>query len=210
MCKYKISLTTSFLLIMLLLFSFGYTYAYFSQRASASATLGVYSTRVMWRDGTTLSLIGNGNTIALKSNLKRGNYTEIQGETGSPIRLMVSYEEETGELASYCRLKLTATYQNSSGQPQDCSQYITLANKSGNLFTKLEDSANWRYENGYYYYKNDSGLIKVENENAISVANYLFLSGEANADIFGASINITLTVEVAQVANEGYKSVWRI
>lgn len=204
------SLTTSFVLILLLFFSVGYTYAYFSQKASASASLNVYSTSVEWRDGISLDKIGNGKTIALQSTLKRGTYTEIRSADGNAISLLISYAEKSGELASYCRLKLTASYINSSDTVVDCSQYLTLANKKGNTFTNIEDSGNWSYENGYYYYKTSTGLIKVENEETVSVASYLYLDGSSNADIFGSNISITLTVEMAQVANDGYRAVWGI
>lgn len=209
MCKYKLSLTTAFVLTLLMFFSIGYCYAYFSQKATASANLDIYQTEIKWMDDS-LSSIGNGNTIALNSHLKRGAYTQIQAEGQSATSLRLNYMEETGTLPSYCRIKLTATYVNSLGETKDCSQYITLANYSNSTYTKLENSTSWKYENGYYYYKTSSGLTKLENETVILVAGYLYLDGSVNADIFGASVTITLTAEVAQVANAGYKSVWGI
>lgn len=210
MCKYKISLATAFVMLLLMFCSIGYTYAYFSQKASATANLGVYKTEIKWLDES-YSAVGDGNTIALKSHLKRGAYTQIQNaEKSTPMTLHLNYIEETASLPSYCRIKLTATYTNSANQTKDCSQYITLANLEGSTYTKLQDEDNWSYENGYYYYKDSTGLIKLNNEDVVFVAEYLYLDGDISADVFGASVTITLTAEVAQSANDGYKSVWGI
>lgn len=211
MCKYKISVATGFVMLLLLIFSFGYTYAYFSQKASATASLKMYSIQANWYNSSTFSQIGNGNTIAIKSALKRGAYTQIvDSKDSSTIVLAVNHSEDDDGLEAYCRIKLDATYINSLSETKDCSQYIVLAKKSGNSYTLLNNSTTWKYENGYYYYKNSSGLISLGNGDTIDVADYIYLAGNVSTDIFGASVSITLTVEMAQVANDGYKSVWGI
>lgn len=211
MCKYKISLTTSIVMLLLLVFSFGYTYAYFSQKASATASLKMYSIQAGWYNSSTFSPIGNGNSIAIKSNLKRGAYTQIvNSKDNGAIVLAVNYAEDVGGLSAYCRIKLEASYTNSLNQVKDCSQYVVLAKKSGSSYTQLTNSSTWKYDNGYYYYKNSSGLIALSGGDTIDVADYIFLSGNINADVFGAPVSITLTVEMAQVDNDGYKSVWGI
>ena len=231
MRKYAIPKTFYAILIALILsLSIGYTYAYFSAYKTADGGASIHNVNVNWYNLYSLkdmdAEFGENTTIQVASKLKRGAcstiYLGTEGEDNyQPISLALSSESQIGV---YCRVKLEAIYTSKTVTDQDCSEWIKLANNNDDgSYTLLENSGTWIYLNGYYYYgaedtstgdKDSNGIgvipIPILNEDITPVASLLYLDDEqSSADIYGATVTITLTLESVQAANEAYKTWWK-
>lgn len=208
MRKYRIPKVLYAILAMILLFlAVDYTYAYFSAKISVSGELGVADISIQWyrTDGTNYTGFSTSNveTIDISEiQLKRANYTAIK-YNGSEITLLLS---PTIETPVYCRVKLEATYTNSSKKTVDCSEFIKLAYNN----TLIENSTSWKFENGYYYYKSGSTLTEITNGNAFSVANQLYLDQNSSSEMYGKDLVITLTAQIVQSSYGGAEYEWGI
>ena len=227
------------LMAILLCFSIGYTYAYFSAVKVATGSAKVGRIDVSWRDANNndasiVSTFDNSTTtevnealaIAVKDELRRGEFLEIKeaAKTDSDVGLKLKIANITGTVGAYCRVSIDAKYTpKNSTTPVDCPVgWIQLA-----LDTNLTDttdpvlitnSGNWCLYNGYYYYGATSGtgenitlsLTALAAKSGVDVANFIYLSPDASAEIFGSTLSIVLTLEAVQTTNNAYKTVWGI
>ena len=191
---------------MLLTLSIGQTYAYFSAIKTASGSVGMADVSMVWRDGNTMSpldtIFDDVNSIVVSSNLKRSEYTQIQGLQNSTIQNITLLIQSTSSIDVYCRVKLTATY-ISDGETKDCSEYILLAYNG----SEITSTGSWKLEDGYYYYKG-TNLTAISSGSAVRLANQFYLSPNSDADIFGKQISIQLTAQMVQASNNAEQFEW--
>jgi len=220
----------------LLCLSVGSTYAYFSSNTKASAKFTIGNIDITWRNanggsGFTEELFEDVNSINVTGELKRDGFTKINVQykdaTYTDVRLQIS--NRSGTVPAYCRMQITATYTpKNSTQKYDCSDWIKLAlDLSGEKVfitdLKTKGANGWVFVEGpndeataenddYYYYASGTAdeltFTELLNGQNYLVADHLYLSSESPANILGSKINITLTLEGVQSANEAYKSVW--
>lgn len=223
MRKYRIPKALYICLISILVcLSVGYTYAYFSANSSATGKATINVVDVDWgnKNGNSVltSQFADTNTITLVNQLKRGKATKIQctDKSGNPRDVYLTMRNENGNVDVYCRIKIEATYINKQGQEVDFSQYLRLVNNVGTAETPTYvdiasgATAYWTYENGYYYYKTAStGKMKtVYVGDMINVAEYIFLDSASSVDMYGADVNIKLTLQAVQSSHDAYTSEW--
>lgn len=230
MRKYAIPKVAYVLLTLILIcLSIGYTYAYFSSYYNATSEVSLGQLDVKWIDsisGNAISTIfdkpgtatNEANSIAITGELERGGYAEIKANNkeGNLTKVILEIDNTSSSVDVYCRIKLTATYTpQGSNTPVNCNyDWIQLATPNKNVIT----SSGWFYDNGYYYLgakpKNatDNTTISLTSIQGMYggqvVAEYIYLSPDASASLFGSTINITLKLEAVQTTNDAYKSVW--
>ena len=218
------------LMLILICLSVGYTYAYFSSTHSASSDVELGQINVKWIDNisgapitttfdkTGTTTINEAKSIAITGELKRGDYAEIKAndKDGTLTKVILEIDNTASTVDVYCRIKLTATYTpQGSSTPVNCNyDWVQLASSDKKVLT----SSGWFYDNGYYYLgakpKNatDNTTIRLTSIQGVTggqiVAEYIYLSPDASASLFGSTINITLKVEAVQTANDAYKTVW--
>ena len=210
MRKYKMpKILYAMLAIVLLVLAVDYTYAYFSANTTASGTLGMADISVKWMQSyypstdsefpeyADLPESSVGIIDISENELKRSAYTNIK-YAGNDITLMLSASIET---PIYCRLKLDASYiktttngEQVTNETVDCSAYIKLA--LNNIL--LENSTNWKFENGYYYYKTGSTLNKISTNTIFDIANQLYLDSSSSSEIYGKELTIKLKADIVQ------------
>lgn len=211
MRKYAISKVAYISLILILIsLCIGYTYAYFSAYYDRPAELEMGYVNVIWTDGS--YAINNGdNSISIgANNLSSDSYSKILAlnDDNSTEEIDLWIENTDATVPAYCRIKIEASYTPSdAGESKPCGeQWIQLAYKGENSNPILLTSRGWFYHNGYYYYGNTSTKALTEfwiegGIDTILIADHLYLSPTANADIFGSQVSITLTVEAIQTTN---------
>lgn len=231
MRKYAMPKVAYVLLVSILIcLSIGYTYAYFSTHIEATSNVVLGKINVVWSDyesdARIPSLFDDPTSIRIDGELKRGEYTTIKARTkdddeNESSNIVLAMSNVGANVGAYCRIKLTATYTpKGSSTPINCdADWIQLvySSKSSN---KLITETDWFYYEGYYYYgeqlTSKSGavvsrtLTELERSSTIAIANSLYLSTDASPAMFGASVNIVLTLEGVQTTNEAYRQVWEL
>ena len=209
------------LVLMLGVLSIGYTYAYFSSKYQASAAIQMGKIGLVWRDNAVDKLINNGaNSISITAEeLDAGAFSKILALTddqSSTRDSVLELENKDATVAIYCRIKIDATYTPKDEEVQvNCGeQWIQLAYKYGASNPKLISNDGWFYDNGYYYYGTDNGASKtlspIDARSGLVVANYIYLSADVDAEIYGGAMSIVLTAEAVQTTNNAYQSVWDV
>lgn len=214
--------------IMLACLSLGSTYAYFSAsdptKVSAPAGSNLLGKiDIEWRDGTLdasiPTLFNSPNEIAINTDLKRGDYTDIKAndknDTERTIKLAIS--NTSGTVAAYCRIQITAQYKPKNATKfEDCgTQWVQLALDNGTT-TKLITDNGWFYENGYYYLGTKSSvtgavtLQKLDARTSKTLANKIYLLPTSSTQMYGASVKITLKVDGVQATHDAYKTAWSV
>lgn len=217
MRKYAIpKLAYVFVVAILLILSVGTTYAYFSATHTAVGGGKMHTIDISWRDANNRNALissrfENSNAIEItfsdpeKNGIRRGEYNKISAvdidDELIDIKLALA---NFGSAGAYCRIKIDASYVTKSGEQKTCSDgWVQLA-LNGTLIT----NSGWVFEDGYYYYKTGSALTTIASRTSISVADNLYLSTDASADIMGSQLTIMLTVEAVQNTHNAHTSVW--
>jgi len=227
------------IMAILLCFSIGYTYAYFSAIKVVTGDAKVARIDVSWRDAnnndagivntfdnSTTTTVNEALAIDIKGELRRGGFIEIkeEGKTDAQPGLKLKIANITGTVGAYCRVKIDVKYtpKNTTTVKTCPVGWIQLALDNDLTDTTdpelITDSGNWCLYNDYYYYGEltTSGgtptldLTALAAKSGVDVANFIYLSQDADADIFGASLSITLTLEAVQTTHDAYKSVWNL
>lgn len=222
MRKFAIPKVMYVLLVLVLgVLSIGYTYAYFSSTYQANAELKLGKIGLVWRDNAVNKVINNGaNSIAITAEeLDAGGFSKILALTddqSSTRDSILELENIDATVPIYCRIKIEAKYTPKGEEtPIDCGeQWVQLAFKYGAGNPKLISNNGWFYDNGYYYYGTDNGSTKtlstIGARNGLVIANYIYLSDEVDAEIYGGAISIVLTADAVQTTNMAYQSVWGV
>lgn len=209
------------LVLMLGILSIGYTYAYFSSMHQVEAKLQMGKIGLIWCDNAEFGAAINGtNVISITAEeLDAGEYSQILAFTddqGSTRASVLELENKDGTVAIYCRFKIDATYQPKDGSVSVACEdrWIELAYKSGESSPALLSNEDWFYHEGYYYYGSDNGSTKtlssIASKSSFIVANYIYLSSEVDADMYGGTISIKLIAEAVQTTNKAYQQVWGV
>lgn len=225
MRKYAMPKVAYILLMMILLcLSIGYTYAYFSAIDKVKGSLILHSINVSWRDGGSNdaripTLFDNPTTneneamsIAITGELVRGGYTQIKArDINNNIKNIKLKISNFGTTGAYCRIKITGTYLDKNNEQKVCEDgWLQLALSDDDSYDLITENG-WTYYNGYYYYGADiNSLTELSRNSGLTVADYLYLSSTSSADVYGATLNIVLTLEAVQSSNNAYKSVWNL
>lgn len=191
------------------------------------------------KDAYIPSLFDDVNAIAIDSTtpLKRGEYTSIKAllpkdneeDADKFIDLSLAMSNVDATVGAYCRIEIVAKYIiNNTETEQDCNAGDVQLALNSSLITKIQVNEvtgesyefGWFEDNGYYYYGNatkdadgniTSATLKELTSGATTlIANQLYLSPNANADMLDSSMTIMLTLEGVQTTNEAYKSVWEV
>ena len=209
------------LILMLGVLSIGYTYAYFSSSHQTSAQLTLGKIGLVWRDNAVNKVINNGaNSIAITAEeLDAGGFSKILALTedqSSTRDSILELENINGTVPIYCRIKIEAMYTPKGEEiAVDCGeQWVQLAFKNGAGNPKLISNNGWFYNDGYYYYGTDNGSTKtlrtIGARSGLVIANYIYLSEDVDAEIYGGAISIVLTAEAVQTTNNAYQAVWGV
>ena len=235
MRKYTIPKITYVLLALILsCLSIGYTYAYFSARHTANANVTLGKISILWKDletdGYISSLFGedvSAISISTDGGIKRGEYTPIkailpqEGANGEPqfanLQLGMS-NDFNATVGAYCRIQIVAQYTpQGSSTAIDCEDgWVQLG-----INSKLITENGWFEDNGYYYCgrvdTSDSEgnitkatLTEVSSGTAELVANQIYLSPDASAELLGSNLSITLILDGVQTTNGAYGQVWDV
>lgn len=227
-----------FISAILLCFSFGYTYAYFSANAVVEATSKTNRASVAWyhikpdnsdTDVDGLKIYSSNNTVTLTNSLRHGQYSAIQaqvyktvtsqgqttiepetGSGGTPVSQNVKLAvKNTGDVSIYCRVKLSASYKDANDNTIDISEHLRLVVYLNSEYVYSEDTDYWAYSNGYYYLgESSSSLTKITKNNYVVLADYVYLSPNASADLYGKSISVTITVDAVQSDHITSQDMW--
>lgn len=230
MRKYTIPRFAYVLLVLLLAtLSFGYTYAYFSSYYDThiGANMGVIG--MEWWDSSINAKINNGNSsISVNAQtFTSGEFSQIIApdvndatKTRQSTLQIKNVNTDNGLPAPtvdvFCRISITGTYTPAgSTEVKNCgADWIQPAYKGTSSTAKLlTQTGNWVYDNGYYYLGtalNVDSLISVPANQYVIVADHLYLSPDADADIFGASVTITIRVDALQTTNKAYQTLWGV
>ena len=209
------------LVLMLGVLSIGYTYAYFSSTYKVESKLKIGQVNVVWCDRGTGNVInGENKTIFVTSEeLDVGEFSPIQtptDEDGVMQEIVLEVCNRDATVSAYVRIKIDAKYTpNGESNSINCGeQWVQLALNNNGVNQKLTENGNWFYDNGYYYYGTNNGTSKTLTELDINsgktVASHIYLDNNVDADIYGAIMSITLTVEAVQTTNNAYQSVWGV
>ena len=218
MRKYAISKSVYIIWIAILLFlSIGYTYAYFSAIDTVTTNGVVHDINVSWRDENANDALlstwfNDVSSIALSSELTRGDFVQIKAlNKDTQLQEVKLKMANFGSTGAYCRIKITATYVNNSDEQKTCDDdWFELALADGTDKNLITDNG-WFYHEGYYYYgANVNNLTELSRNSGVTVADYIKLSTDSDADIYGANISMTLTLEAVQSSNQAYKYIWGI
>ena len=209
------------LVLMLGVLSIGYTYAYFSSTHMAEAKLQLGYINVVWYDNNVSSVINgeNGSIAITAEELDAGKFSKIQTlneDKSETLNSQLSLLNQNATVSAYCRVKIDAIYtsegaNNSIACGEKCVQ---LARESSAGTIKVIDENGWFYHDGYYYFGTDDGstktLTKISANAGVVIATHIYLDPSVSADVYGASMSITLTVEAVQSTNNAYQSVWEV
>jgi hypothetical protein len=145
------------------------------------------------------SMIYTGTTSAelIDNTVLEGN---VPVAPGTPIRIMPGYKvsktvtaKNTGTLPVYVRVKLTPEVvlaENARGRESE----IDLS-----LISYDIDTANWVYENGYYYYK----MPLTGGNQAPDLFTTVTFSEQMGNLYKDSRINFTVRIEIVQVSGNG-------
>ena len=219
MRKYSLSYAVCALMAILLMFSLGYTYAYFSATKAVTGNVSLHNVGVQWENGDfeldapIATLFDDPTQIVVKSTLSRGTHCPITAETKTEGDIdVILAMRNTGSTPINCRIKINATYVTKNGETKTCGdQWIKLAlsdEYDPSSITFITDNG-WVYHNGYYYYgSSTSSLTDVNAGRSVPVADRLYLDPTSNADMYGASVSISIVIEAVQAEHDAYKSEW--
>ena len=235
MRKYTIPKIAYVMLIAVLgCLSFGYTYAYFSSVAKAENATVLGKINIVWRttgdkSSTVAGLFADANNIEISElvTLKRGQYSQLTatdkfGDTIN-LKLQVANSGEDASVPAYCRIKIEAKYTPNGGTATDCGDdWIQLALNDGEdntLITEFDQNG-WFYDETtkYYYYGEKTGSVsspkitlrEIPAGESRVLAERIYLSNNASAEMLGAEVKIMLKLEGVQSANKAYQSVWNV
>ena len=203
------------LVLLLISLCVGYTYAYFSAFYERPAQLELGYVSVVWYDQNYTLINGTNNVISVGAEkLSSDGFSKIlalgEGNETRNLTLRIGNKPEGDKatVASYCRIKIDASYTPSgSDTSKPCGdQWIQLAYKGSGTSIKLLTQNGWFYHDGYYYWGNGttkqlSEFWIASGERTVNIADYLYLAPTVDADVFGSSISIKLKVEAIQTTN---------
>lgn len=180
-----------------------------------------------------LSVYNNDNVVVLTNDLKHGVYVQMQAQTYKTVTNEETKEttkvpnvdeggnnvttnvklgiRNNGDVAIYCRIKLTATYIADGGEKEDISSYVKLAtyNSGTAKYVFVEDQSSWFINEGYYYYGTTiKNLTQIDASGYIAFANYVYLDPAASTELYGKQVSVTLSLEAVQFEHEAYGSAW--
>lgn len=176
--------------------------------------------------------------IDKETKLQRGQYTSIKSllpkeneeDDDEFIDLSLAMSNVDATTSAYCRIEIIAKYtlNNAPSTQYDCDDGTVQLALNDSLITQVQVNevsgeryeSGWFEHNGYYYYGNATkdvdGNITRATLKELSVgetkliANQLYLSTNADAEMLGASMTIMLTLEGVQTAHDAYKTVWQV
>ncbi len=194
-----------------------------------------YITETMFPDdnGTTKN---ESLTIPVVDPLKRGECTAIATNKGNlKLEVYNRNNEDLTIVSAYCRIQIQASYIPAGGKEADrvyCKdengwfQWFQLASKTGtdengkNTYSLIteKDINSWFYKDGYYYLgtkeydydleKDVYSFVEITPGGGIEVADYIYMSPDADAEMLGATVNIVVKLEAIQANNKAYESMW--
>ena len=166
------------------------------------------------------------NYVETPAVIKRGEHLKIRAKNYENIASDVMLEMyNNGSIETYCRIKIDATYtpENSTEKKPCGNDWFKLALWNGEEHVFItdfpydeNDPNTWVFNetDGYYYFGTRENttydLIPLGVRLSKNVADYIYLSENANPEILGAQVNIVLILEGIQTTNDAYIHEWGI
>ena len=210
--------------VMLVSLSFGVTYAYFSATVTVTGTAKMNQLVCYWIDSPTFTqvsgIVSDTSEIQLVNTLQIGEHTRIKVQVDSTTQREISLGigRQGNDVEAYCRIKLVALYSVDDWvTSKDCSSSISLTNSyvdssSGEDVTKYNDinGHGWTRDGNYYYYGTKASPTPfATNAIKLDVAEYIHLASNATPELYGASVKITLSLDIVQSAHDAHTFVWK-
>lgn len=202
--KKSTSIITIIVLTMLFLLSMSVSYAYFTAMVSLSAEGAFGNVQVYWayKIGDDLTVY-NGNTLALtlaSSPSIGGSAVGFKYDSSNISEIQITKANNSSDC--YVRFWVDAYV---AGDATNYGKYFLL--NCGSIYDSAlrDNGANLNYNRIYYYIASDhTGVL----DGRYKVCDGISIISTAPIELSGASVDITITFEAVQAANEAYKSVF--
>ncbi|MBQ3502188.1 MAG: hypothetical protein IJA72_00790, partial [Clostridia bacterium] len=157
----------------------------------------------------------------LTSDLKRGVYVPIEAQTysdrgeanfdnsGNPVTSTLKLGlRNTGDIAIYCRLKLTAQYIDGE-DTVDISNYIKLVLYTSSTYKEITANGWFKHTDGYYYLGTSATVLTSTGKGSyFPMADYIYLDPTSSTELYGKEVSVTLKVEAIQAQHGAHISDW--